>query len=102
MRLARFRTRFADTMALYFLGQVASANSLFMADAVRGVLYFVSNCIKKKSNILGKKTAKTAQKQGKKEVISTGCYYTLTYELDLLIMAIIVVLVTNLIYLQEK
>jgi hypothetical protein len=37
-----------------------------------------SRCIKKKSNILGKKTAKTAQKQGKKEVISTGCYYTLT------------------------
>jgi hypothetical protein len=51
---------------------------------------------------LGKKTAKTAQKQGKKEVNSTGCYYTLTYELDLLIMAIIVVLVTNLIYLQGK
>jgi hypothetical protein len=49
-----------------------------------------------------KKTAKTAQKQGKKEVISTGCYYTLTYELDLLIMAIIVVLVANVIYLREK
>jgi hypothetical protein len=51
---------------------------------------------------LGKKTAKTAKKQGKKEVISTGCYYTSTYELDLLFMAIIVVLVTNLIYTQEK
>ena len=102
MRLPRFRTRFADTMVLYFLGQVASPNSLFMADAVRGVFYFVSNCIKKKSNILGKNTAKKAQKQGKKEVISTGCYYTSTYELDLLIMPIIVVLVTNLICLQEK
>jgi hypothetical protein len=61
-----------------------------------------SRCIKKISNILGKKTAKTAQKQGKKEVISTGCYCTSTYELDLLIMATIVVLVTNLIFLQEK
>jgi hypothetical protein len=28
VRLARFRTRFADTMVLYFLGQVASPNSL--------------------------------------------------------------------------
>jgi hypothetical protein len=44
---------------------------------------------------LGKKTAKTAKKQGKKEVIST-------HVLDLLIMAIIVVLVANLIYPQEK
>jgi hypothetical protein len=46
----------------------------------------------------GKKTAKTAKKQGKKEVISTGCYYTSTHELDLLIMAIIVLLGVNLVY----
>ena len=59
-------------------------------------------CLSIGYRLLGKKTAKTAQKQGKKEVILTGCYYTLTYELDLLIVAIIVVLVTNLIYLQEK
>jgi hypothetical protein len=32
-------------MALYFLGQVASPNSLFMADAVRGGFYFGSKCI---------------------------------------------------------
>jgi hypothetical protein len=47
-------------------------------------------------------TQDTSKQVRQKEVNSTGWWYTLTCELDLLCMAVVVVLVTNLIYFSEE
>jgi hypothetical protein len=61
VRLAKFRTRFADTMALYFFGQLASPNSFLWRMLVGAAFIWFRSTSKIFPNVL----AKIQQKQQK-------------------------------------
>jgi hypothetical protein len=52
--------------------------------------------------LLKNKTANTQDTPRQKEANSTGWWYTLTCEFDLLCTAVVAVLITNLIYFSEE